>query len=54
MMIDKDKDIAYQTKPQSNSDCSVTCKGIENELCETAMRLSCDDLMTPGIIHWYT
>ena len=53
-MIDKDKDIAYQTKPQSNSDCSVTCKGIENELCETAMRLSCDDLMTPGIIHWYT
>lgn len=51
MTIDKDEGITYQTKPQSNFDCSVTCKGIENELCETAIGLSCDDLMTPGIIH---
>ena len=51
MTIDKDKVITYQTKPQSNSDCSFTCKGIKNELCETAIRLSCDDLMTPDIVH---
>lgn len=50
MTIDKDKVITYQTKPQSNSDCSFTCKGIKNELCETAIGLSCDDLMTPGIV----